>query len=143
MQSALSHTERLTKVYLINVADAYDQFYIHIWRINIVWESQNLCLFILLDPKGSGSGPGATLKISNLLLLKSAVVYPILQDAVTSNGDLGKMITYLKVDVEGGELKSIHEWITSGILDYVRQGPMLQNSYLPLLIFHDLLTISR
>jgi hypothetical protein len=44
-----------------------------------------------------------------------------LQDAITANGDLGKRITYLKVDVEGSELKSISEWITSGILDDVRQ----------------------
>jgi hypothetical protein len=43
------------------------------------------------------------------------------QDAITANGDLGKRITYLKVDVEGSELKSISEWITSGILDDVRQ----------------------
>ncbi len=43
------------------------------------------------------------------------------QDVIASNGDLGKRITYLKVDVEGSELKSISEWIASGILDDVRQ----------------------
>ena len=40
---------------------------------------------------------------------------------MTSHGDFGKTITYLKVDVEGAELKSIREWIESGILDHVRQ----------------------
>ena len=43
------------------------------------------------------------------------------KDAIELNGDLGKPITYLKVDVEGSELKSISQWIDSGILDYVRQ----------------------
>ncbi len=37
------------------------------------------------------------------------------------NGDFGKTITYLKVDVEGSEIKSIPQWIDSGILDYVKQ----------------------
>ncbi len=43
------------------------------------------------------------------------------QDAIELNGDFGKQITYLKVDVEGSELKSISQWIDSGVLDYVRQ----------------------
>jgi hypothetical protein len=43
------------------------------------------------------------------------------QDAVALSGDAGKTITYLKVDVEGSELKSIREWISSGILNHVRQ----------------------
>ena len=37
------------------------------------------------------------------------------------NGDAGKKISYLKVDVEGAEHKAISEWIRSGILDHVKQ----------------------
>ncbi len=44
-----------------------------------------------------------------------------LSDAVKSMGDTGKTISYLKVDIEGSELKSIPEWISSGILDRVNQ----------------------
>ena len=44
-----------------------------------------------------------------------------LGDAVKSMGDAGKTISYLKVDIEGSELESIPEWISSGILDRVSQ----------------------
>jgi hypothetical protein len=46
------------------------------------------------------------------------------------NGDFGKQITYLKVDVEGSELKSISQWIDSGVLDYVRQVSISSMFYL-------------
>ena len=44
-----------------------------------------------------------------------------LKDAFSNNGDLGKEITYLKVDIESSEIKAIPEWIQSGILENVRQ----------------------
>jgi hypothetical protein len=44
-----------------------------------------------------------------------------LKDIVESMGDSGRTISYLKVDIEGSELKSIPEWISSGILDHVSQ----------------------
>ena len=44
-----------------------------------------------------------------------------LKDIIKKNGDLGKEITYVKVDVESSEIKAIPEWIQSGILQNVRQ----------------------
>ena len=44
-----------------------------------------------------------------------------LKDAVASMGDTGKVISYLKVDIEGSEIRAIPEWIESGILDQVSQ----------------------
>ena len=44
-----------------------------------------------------------------------------LKDAIESNGDLGKEITYIKVDIESSEIKAIPQWIKSGILKDVRQ----------------------
>ena len=44
-----------------------------------------------------------------------------LKNAIEANGDLGKEITYLKVDVESSEIKAIPEWIESGVLKNVRQ----------------------
>ena len=44
-----------------------------------------------------------------------------LKDAIVRNGDFGKEITYIKVDIESAELKAIPEWIESGILKNVRQ----------------------
>ena len=44
-----------------------------------------------------------------------------LKDAIANNGDLGKEITYVKVDVEGSEIEAIPEWIQSGIINDVRQ----------------------
>ena len=44
-----------------------------------------------------------------------------LKNAITRNGDLGKEITCLKVDVESAEIKAIPEWIKSGALKNVRQ----------------------
>ena len=42
-------------------------------------------------------------------------------DAINTNGDLGKEITYVKVDIESSEVKAIPQWIKSGILKHVRQ----------------------
>ena len=36
-------------------------------------------------------------------------------------GDSGKVISYLKVDIEGSEITAIPEWISSGVLDQVSQ----------------------
>ena len=44
-----------------------------------------------------------------------------LKDAIFNNGDLGKEITYLKVDIESSEIKAIPDWIRSGVLENVRQ----------------------
>ena len=44
-----------------------------------------------------------------------------LKEMIEKNGDLGKEITYLKVDIESAEIKAIPEWIQSGILQNVRQ----------------------
>jgi hypothetical protein len=44
-----------------------------------------------------------------------------LRDAVKLMNDSGRTISYLKVDIEGFEIKAIPEWIGSGILDQVGQ----------------------
>ena len=44
-----------------------------------------------------------------------------LNEAFKSNGHFEKEITYLKVDIEGSEIKAIPQWIQSGILKHVRQ----------------------
>jgi hypothetical protein len=36
-------------------------------------------------------------------------------------GDVGKNITYLKVDIEGSEINAMKNWVESGALNYVRQ----------------------
>lgn len=36
-------------------------------------------------------------------------------------GDSGKEISYLKVDIEGAELSSMKNWISSGVLFHVNQ----------------------
>lgn len=36
-------------------------------------------------------------------------------------GDVGKNITYLKVDIEGSEIDAMRNWAESGVLKYVRQ----------------------
>ena len=44
-----------------------------------------------------------------------------LKDCMEIMGDLGKNISYLKVDIEGAELEAIPEWIDSVALDLVSQ----------------------
>ena len=44
-----------------------------------------------------------------------------LKDAISSNGDLKKSITYLKVDIESAEINALSEWIESGVLDNIGQ----------------------
>ena len=52
---------------------------------------------------------------------KSLVQVLTLEDTINSFGDEGKTIHYLKVDVEGHELKAIHDWLDSGVLENVQQ----------------------
>lgn len=44
-----------------------------------------------------------------------------LEDFIKDNGDEGKKITYLKVDIEGSELKAIPTWLESDVLKNVQQ----------------------
>ena len=44
-----------------------------------------------------------------------------LEDSIKYFGDEGKTIHYLKVDVEGYELKAIPTWVSSGILKQIQQ----------------------
>lgn len=44
-----------------------------------------------------------------------------MQDSMLMMKDLGKTISYLKVDIEGSELNTFPEWISSGVLDHVSQ----------------------
>ena len=53
--------------------------------------------------------------------MTEAVDVKTLNDAIVHNEDEGKAITYLKVGIEGAELKAISEWIDSGALANVRQ----------------------
>ena len=52
---------------------------------------------------------------------KSLVQVLTLEDTIRSFGDEGKTIHYLKVDVEGHELKAMHDWLDSGVLEVVQQ----------------------
>ena len=52
---------------------------------------------------------------------KSVVKVLTLEDAIKYFNDEGKTIHYLKVDVEGHELKSIPKWIESGVLGNIQQ----------------------
>ena len=52
---------------------------------------------------------------------KSLVQVLTLEDTINSFGDEGKTIHYLKVDVEGHELKAIHDWLDSDVLEDVQQ----------------------
>ena len=52
---------------------------------------------------------------------KSLVQVLTLEDTINSFGDEGKTIHYLKVDVEGYELKAIPTWVSSGILNQIQQ----------------------
>lgn len=36
-------------------------------------------------------------------------------------GDVGKKISYLKVDIEGSELSAMKTWVSSGVLKHVSQ----------------------
>ena len=44
-----------------------------------------------------------------------------LKDAIAAFGDEGREIAYLKVDVEGSELKAIPDWVDDGSLSHVTQ----------------------
>ena len=52
---------------------------------------------------------------------KSLVEVLTLEDTIKAFGDEGKTIHYLKVDVEGHELKAMHDWLDSGVLEVVQQ----------------------
>ena len=42
-----------------------------------------------------------------------------LKNLVMKNGDSGKHITYLKIDVEGGEIWTLNNWMKSNVLGMV------------------------
>jgi hypothetical protein len=44
-----------------------------------------------------------------------------LREAMTSLDDLGKRITYLKVDIEGYEIDAIPDWIDNGLTQNIDQ----------------------
>lgn len=52
---------------------------------------------------------------------KSLVKVLTLEDAIKFFNDDGKIIHYLKVDVEGHELKSIPNWVDSNVLINIQQ----------------------
>ena len=52
---------------------------------------------------------------------KSLVKVLTLEDTIKTFKDEGKTINYLKVDIEGHELKALPTWIESGILDQIQQ----------------------
>ena len=72
---------------------------------------------------GLGHYKGRTELILNHAANMRSEMLPIttLKDAIFNNGDLGKEITYLKVDIESSEIKAIPDWIRSGVLENVRQ----------------------
>lgn len=58
-----------------------------------------------------------------------------LDTLIDSNGDQDKIISYLKVDIEGSEIQSLKQWLSSGVLKKIQQigvemhtGKMTQNN---------------
>ena len=59
-----------------------------------------------------------------------------------STGNLNKSINYLKIDIEGMEMKGLPQWIQSGSLDHVRQIGMewhIEESEKSLMAYYDIL----
>ena len=52
---------------------------------------------------------------------KIKVPVATLEKAIKMVNDTGKVISYLKVDVEGSELDAIPQWVKSGVLANVQQ----------------------
>ena len=44
-----------------------------------------------------------------------------LETLIEENGDSGKQITYLKLDIEGTEINCMKKWLQSGVMKYVEQ----------------------
>ena len=47
-----------------------------------------------------------------------------LENIIKNNGDEGRMINFLKVDIEGDELESVPQWLKSNILENIQQIQM-------------------
>ena len=57
---------------------------------------------------------------------------------IKENGDSGKQITYLKLDVEGTEIGCMKKWLQSGVMKYVQQlGNCLSNYRILAIIRHS------
>ena len=60
-----------------------------------------------------------------------------LEDIVTENGDLGRPINYLKIDVEGSELLAIPQWLeTPEILENIDQIQIEIHTQVQAGVFH-------
>ena len=60
-----------------------------------------------------------------------------LEDIVTENGDLGRAINYLKIDVEGSELLAIPQWLeTPEILENIDQIQIEIHTQVQAGVFH-------
>ena len=60
-----------------------------------------------------------------------------LEDIVTDNGDLGRTINYLKIDVEGSELLAIPQWLeTPEILENIDQIQIEIHTQVQAGVFH-------
>lgn len=52
---------------------------------------------------------------------KEKIQINTLDQLIRENGDSNKVISYLKVDIEGSEIQSFKQWIDSGILSKIDQ----------------------
>ena len=60
-----------------------------------------------------------------------------MEDIVTENGDLGRAINYLKIDVEGSELLAIPQWLeTPEILENIDQIQIEIHTQVQAGVFH-------
>ena len=81
----------------------------------LTFQTFNKCFYIRqisFQKTGLGSVSGEMEGVGPVLTLK---------ETIDTLGDSGRVISYLKVDIEGAELKAIQEWIDSGILNQVSQ----------------------
>ena len=49
------------------------------------------------------------------------IIVNTLDEIIKANGDYGKPISYLKIDIEGSEIPCIKQWLKSGVMKFVDQ----------------------
>ena len=92
------------------------------WRFEDLMDELN-CKIFAYDPTVEfPSRRGKNITFERLgVASKPEEEYKTLAEIIKMNNHQNKTIFYLKVDIEGDELSSLPEWISSGVLDNVDQ----------------------